>query len=63
MLAVKEMNDKEHAIQTLQAMELDQIANWINILPEDRWKDLFVYYWPTLAKKCGITERTLLHTR
>ncbi|MCZ8516342.1 hypothetical protein O9H85_28915 [Paenibacillus filicis] len=62
MLTVKDMSDKEHAIQTLQTMELDQIAIWINILPEDRWKELFVYYWPTLAKKCGIVEKTLVHT-
>ncbi|WP_281887491.1 hypothetical protein [Paenibacillus sp. YYML68] len=47
---------KDYAIQVLDTMGLNQIANWLRILPEDRWQELFVIYWPTLAKKCGISE-------
>ena len=38
----------------LQDMGLDQISNWINEQPEDRWKEMFILRWPTLVKECGI---------
>ncbi len=47
---------KDYAIQVLDEMGLNQIANWLSILPEDRWQELFVAQWPTLAKKCGISD-------
>ncbi|UUZ86083.1 hypothetical protein LJK88_23220 [Paenibacillus sp. P26] len=56
--AVKEISGKEYAMSKLQDMDLDQIANWVRSLPEDRWKEIFIFYWPALAKKCGITEDT-----
>lgn len=46
--------EKEYAVRVLEEMELNQIANWLRVLPEDRWEELFLIYWPTLAKKCGI---------
>ncbi|MED4602229.1 hypothetical protein P9314_16200 [Paenibacillus validus] len=46
--------EKEYAERVLDDMGLNQIANWLRVLPEDRWEELFVFYWPTLARKCGI---------
>ncbi|WP_248924710.1 hypothetical protein [Paenibacillus hamazuiensis] len=52
---MKEQTDeKQYAIQTLDEMGLNQIANWLRVLPEDRWKTMFLAHWPTLAKKCGV---------
>lgn len=52
-LATKELA-KEEAINKLEEMGLDQIANWINVLPEAVWEERFLAVWPTLAKKCGL---------
>ncbi|WP_186446240.1 hypothetical protein [Paenibacillus cremeus] len=54
MLVAEVLSEKELVIGKLQDMELDQIANWISILPEDKWKVLFKLHWPTLVKKCGL---------
>ncbi|MCR8636016.1 MULTISPECIES: hypothetical protein [Paenibacillus] len=54
MLATEELCEKELVMHKLQDMGLDQISNWINELPEDKWKDKFVLHWPTLVKECGI---------
>lgn len=54
--AAEKTEGKEYAIRILDEMELNQIANWLRVLPEDRWKPLFLAYWPTLAKKCGVQE-------
>ncbi len=60
LLAVlKEMDvqeQKAYAIHVLDEMGLNQIAEWVKILPENRWQELFVYHWPILAKKCGIRD-------
>jgi Mg/Co/Ni transporter MgtE len=55
--------DKQKAMSKLRAMELDQIADWLNRLPEERWERLFLVGWPVLAKKCGVEEEAFLHTR
>lgn len=47
---------KAYAIHVLDEMGLNQIADWVKILPENRWQELFVYHWPILAKKCGIRD-------
>lgn len=60
MLALKEVCEKEQVMKTLCEMELDQIARWIKILPEDRWESMFLSTWPTLARKCGVQD---LHNR
>ncbi|WP_165452561.1 hypothetical protein [Paenibacillus thalictri] len=47
---------KESVIEILNRMELNQIANWLRILPEERWRGMFLTHWPTLAKKCGLRD-------
>jgi len=54
VLATKAPCEKELVMLKLQDMGLDQISNWINELPEDKWKDMFVLHWPTLVRECGI---------
>jgi hypothetical protein len=54
VLAVVKETDKETAINRLHEMGLDQIANWIQVLPEGTWEERFLSTWPTLAKKCGL---------
>ncbi|MEW9702033.1 hypothetical protein [Paenibacillus sp. SI8] len=54
MLATNAGCEKEEVLNTLCEMGLDQIAKWIRVLPEDRWENMFVSTWPTLAKKCGV---------
>ncbi|MBD0383190.1 hypothetical protein [Paenibacillus sedimenti] len=56
MLATKAVCEKEEVMNTLCEMGLDQIARWIKVLPEDRWENMFVSTWPTLAKKCGVSR-------
>lgn len=56
MIATKQKADKQEAMGRLRDMGLDQIAGWLNRLPEDKWERLFLASWPTLAKKCGVTE-------
>lgn len=63
MIATTHKADKQEAMSKLRAMELDQIAEWLDRLPEERWERLFLVSWPTLAKKCGVVEEYLLHTR
>jgi hypothetical protein len=55
--------DKQEAMSKLRAMGLDQIADWLNRLPEEKWERLFLIGWPTLARKCGVEEEALLHMR
>jgi hypothetical protein len=47
---------KTNTIAILNGMGLNQIANWVQVLPDDRWQAMFVSYWPTLAKKCGVVD-------
>jgi len=54
MLAINTIADKSIVMHNLREMGLDQIANWIHILPEDKWESMFLSNWPTLAKKCGV---------
>lgn len=56
MLVVVERKDKAHAVKVLDDMGLNQIADWIKVLPENKWEQMFLSRWPTLAKKCGIAE-------
>lgn len=60
MLAAAPNSNKPYAIQKLQEMGLNQIAEWIKVLPEEKWEAMFLSRWPTLAKKCGIQEEELL---
>jgi Mg/Co/Ni transporter MgtE len=54
MIAATHKADKQEAMSRLRAMGLDQIADWLNRLPEDRWERLLLVTWPTVAKKCGV---------
>jgi hypothetical protein len=54
VIATEQLCEKELVRHRLQEMGLDQIADWVQGLPEDRWKELFMLRWPTLVKKCGI---------
>lgn len=54
MVVSEALCEKEIVMHKLCDMGLDQIANWLNALPEDKWKTMFMLYWPTLVKKCGI---------
>ena len=54
VVVTEELCEKELVMHKLHDMGLDQIANWIHALPEDKWKTMFMLYWPTLVKKCGI---------
>lgn len=56
VLLLVEKKDRAHAVATLDQMGLNQIADWIKALPENRWEEMFHSRWPTLAKKCGIIE-------
>jgi hypothetical protein len=51
-----EKKDRAHAIAVLDQMGLNQIADWIKALPDHKWERMFLSRWPTLAKKCGISE-------
>lgn len=55
-MVVVERTDRAHAAAVLKEMGLNQIADWINALPENKWEQMFLSRWPTLAKKCGIIE-------
>jgi hypothetical protein len=54
VIAAEQLCEKERVQHKLQEMGLDQIADWVHALPEDRWKDLFMLRWPTLVRKCGM---------
>ncbi|WP_165842326.1 hypothetical protein [Paenibacillus xerothermodurans] len=54
MLLTEEVREKQKVVNKLHEMELDQIANWVEAIPSDKWKEMFVLRWPTLVKKCGI---------
>jgi hypothetical protein len=56
VIVITHKADKQEAMGKLRGMGLDQIADWLNRLPEDKWEKLFLVSWPTLAKKCGVTE-------
>ncbi|MFC3343384.1 hypothetical protein ACFOHW_13510 [Paenibacillus abyssi] len=53
VLATKEA-EKEAVINKLKEMGLDQIAIWIDRLPDDKWEGLLQATWPSLAKQCGL---------
>lgn len=56
MLATLEKSDRGYAIAKLEAMGLNQIADWVKVLPDHKWENMFMSRWPTLAKKCGLQE-------
>lgn len=63
-MATVQTNDKSFAIAKLEEMGLNQIAEWVKVLPDHKWESMFLSRWPTLAKKCGIQEdELLLHTK
>lgn len=49
--------DKAYVMAKLEEMGLNQIADWVNMLPENKWESMFMGRWPTLAKKCGLQEQ------
>ncbi|MDF2926683.1 MAG: hypothetical protein K0R57_5597 [Paenibacillaceae bacterium] len=55
-MVLMEKKDRAHAIAVLDQMGLNQIADWIKALPDHKWERMFLSRWPTLAKKCGISE-------
>lgn len=57
MTILQELSKKEQVIQILQDMELEQMAKWVEILPESQWQELFSANWPVLAKKFGIERK------
>lgn len=54
MTLMQQLSKKEHVMQMLREMELEQIAKWIDMLPDNKWEKRFAANWPLLAKKCGI---------
>jgi hypothetical protein len=54
MTVTQEVARKEHVIRRLRELELDQMALWIEKLPDADWERRFKANWPMLAKKCGI---------
>lgn len=57
MTVIQELSKKELVIQMLRDMELEQMAKWVEILPESQWEELFTANWPMLAKKFGIERK------
>ncbi|XEC96282.1 hypothetical protein AB6A23_06995 [Paenibacillus tarimensis] len=53
-MAAAKKAERAEVITRLEDMGLDQIANWVRILPEESWERLFWSSWPVLAKKCGL---------
>lgn len=60
MLATLQQNDKACVMAKLEEMGLNQIADWVNMLPENKWESMFLSRWPTLAKKCGLKEEEIV---
>jgi hypothetical protein len=56
VLATLQKSDKSYAMATLKEMGLNQIADWVNVLPDHKWESMFLSRWPTLAKKCGLRD-------
>jgi hypothetical protein len=54
MSVMQEVSKKEHVVRQLREMELEQMAKWIEMLPDSGWEKRFAANWPMLAKKCGI---------
>jgi len=54
---VQEISKKEHVMRLLMEMELEQLAKWVEILPESQWEELFAAGWPVLARKFGIVRK------
>ncbi|MBD2844992.1 hypothetical protein IDH44_07305 [Paenibacillus sp. IB182496] len=46
--------DKAAVAERLRMMELDQIALWVERLPDAKWERMLIDAWPALAKKCGL---------
>lgn len=59
MLATLQKIERKTVMAKLDEMGLNQIADWVNALPETKWETMFMSRWPTLAKKCGLQEEEI----